>query len=73
MERARRYLTTAEARADATNSSRCAGLSTALVDGRPLRSYEERVARLDAVTPAQIQSLARRLFAGRHFAIVTLY
>jgi zinc protease len=73
LERARRYLATAEARADATNNSRIAGLASDLVEGRPLLSYDERIARLNAVTPADVQALARRLFQGKYFAVLTLY
>ena len=72
LERARRFLTTAEARADATNDDRATCLSLALLDGWPMRSYEERVSRLAAVTSAQVRDLARRLFQGKHYAIVTL-
>ena len=72
LERARRFLTTAEARADATNDDRATSLSLALLDGWPLRSYEERATRLAAVTPEQVRDLARRLFQGKHYAIVTL-
>jgi predicted Zn-dependent peptidase len=72
LDRARRYVTTAQARADETNAGRAGTLTGALLDRRPFRTYDESVARLDAVTPAQIQDLARRLFDGRHVAVVTL-
>lgn len=73
LERARRYLATAEARIDATNASRAAVLSVALVDGRPVRTYEERIARLEAVSADDVLRLARRLFEGKHLAALTLY
>lgn len=72
LERARRYQTTAEARSDETNAGRAASLTAALLDRRPIRTYEESVARLAAVTPAEVQTLARRLFADRHVAVITL-
>lgn len=73
IERAHRYLTTSEARLDATNGGRASILAVALLDGRLLRSYEERIARLTAVTPDQVRRLARRLFAGKHMAVVTMH
>lgn len=73
LARAVRYRKTAEARRDATNAGRAAVLTEELLAGSPLRTYEERVARLAAVTLADIQTLARRLFAVRHAAIVTMY
>ncbi|HEY6064749.1 MAG TPA: pitrilysin family protein, partial [Thermoanaerobaculia bacterium] len=73
MRRALRYLETEEARRDETNTGRIGVIANALVDGAPLRTYEERVARLTAVEPGQIQALARRLFAGRHMAVIKLY
>lgn len=73
LRRAVRYLTTEEARRDETNAGRAAVLAAELVEGAPLRSYEQRVARLRAVTAEEVRSLARRLFAGKHLAVVTLY
>lgn len=73
LERARRYLTTSEARLDASNGGRASILAGALIDGRPLRTYDQRVARLAAVTPEQVQRLARRLFEGQALAVVTLH
>lgn len=73
MRRAVRYLETEEARRDETNAGRVGVIANSLVDGAPLRTYEERVARLAAVTPEQVQALAKRLFAGRHVAVVKLY
>ena len=72
VERARRYLTTVEARSDSTNAGRASLLEREIVSGRPLRTYEERVARLGAVTPDAIRDLANRLFAGRHLAVLSL-
>jgi predicted Zn-dependent peptidase len=71
--RAARYLRTEEARRDATNAGRISVIAEELVAGSPPRTYAERVARLEAVTPAQIQALAHRLFAGKHVAVVTMY
>jgi predicted Zn-dependent peptidase len=71
--RAVRYLRTEEARRDATNSGRVSVIAEELVAGAPARSYEQRVARLEAVTPAEIQALAHRLFAGKYVAVVTMY
>ena len=71
--RAVRYLRTEEARRDATNSGRVSVIAEELVAGAPARSYEQRVARLETVTAAQIQALAHRLFAGKHLAAVTMY
>jgi predicted Zn-dependent peptidase len=71
--RAARYLRTEEARRDATNAGRISVIAEQLVAGSPPRTYAERVARLEAVTPAQIQALAHRLFAGKHLAVVTMY
>jgi predicted Zn-dependent peptidase len=71
--RAIRYLRTAEARRDATNAGRVSVVAEELVGGSGPRTFEERVARLEAVTPAQIQALAHRLFAGKHVAVVTMY
>ena len=72
LDRARRYLTTSQARDVETNADRAGYLTTALLDRRPFRTYDESVARLAAVTPVQIQDLARRLFDGHHVAVVTL-
>jgi len=72
LDRARRYVTTDVARDAETNAGRAAAAMAALLDHRPFRTYDESVARLAAVTPAQIQDLARRLFDGRHVAVVTL-
>ncbi len=71
--RAVRYLQTSEARRDATNAGRAAVLTEELLAGSPRRTYEERIARLRAVRPEEIQTLARRLFAGRHVAVVRMY
>jgi predicted Zn-dependent peptidase len=71
--RAVRFLRTSEARRDATNSGRCSVIAEELIAGSPARTYDERVARLEAVTPAQIQALAHRLFAGKYLAVVTMY
>jgi predicted Zn-dependent peptidase len=71
--RAVRYLRTTEARRDATNAGRVSVIAETLIAGSNPHTYEERVARLEAVTPAQIQALAHRLFAGKHFATVTMY
>jgi zinc protease len=71
--RAVRYLRTEDARRDATNEGRIAVIAEQLVAGAPPRTYEQRVTRLEAVTPGEIQALARRLFSGKHVAVVTLY
>ncbi|HTD53057.1 MAG TPA: pitrilysin family protein [Thermoanaerobaculia bacterium] len=71
--RAVRYLRTEEARRDATNAGRVSVIAEQLVAGSPPRTYEERVSRLEGVSPLQIQALAHRLFAGKHLAIVTMY
>jgi predicted Zn-dependent peptidase len=73
LTRAVRYLRTSEARRDATNAGRAAVLTEELLAGSLRRTYEERIALLESVTPAQIQTLARRLFAGKHLAVVTMY
>jgi predicted Zn-dependent peptidase len=73
LARAVAYLRTEEARRDATNEGRVSVLVEELVAGAPLRAYEERIAGLSAVKPADIQALAHRLFANRHVAVVTLY
>jgi len=73
LTRAVRYLKTSEARRDATNAGRAGVLTEELLAGSPRRTYEERIALLESVTPAQIQTLARRLFAGKHLAVVTMY
>ncbi|HEX7251435.1 MAG TPA: pitrilysin family protein [Thermoanaerobaculia bacterium] len=73
LTRAQRYLRTEDARRDATNAGRISVIAEQLVAGSPARTYAERVARLEAVTPAQIQALAHRLFAGKHVAVVTMY
>jgi predicted Zn-dependent peptidase len=73
LHRAVRYLKTAEARRDETNAGRAAVLTDQLLAGLPLRNYEERIARLQSVRPEEIQSLAGRLFAGRHFVVVKMY
>jgi hypothetical protein len=70
--RARRYLITSVARDEETNGGRAGSLVVALLDGRPFRSYQQNVARLDAVTPERVQKVARRILEGRHVAIVTL-
>ena len=62
-----------EARRDATNAGRVSVIAEQLVAGSPPRTYEERVSRLEAVSPAQIQALAHRLFAGKHLGVVTMY
>jgi zinc protease len=72
LDRARRYMTTVEARVDETNGGRASALVATLLDRRPFRTYEDSVARLAAVTPEQIRDLARRLFDGRHVAVVTM-
>jgi len=71
--RAVRFLRTSEARRDATNSGRCSVIAEELIAGSPPRTFDERVAHLEAVTPGQIQALAHRLFAGKHLAVVTMY
>jgi predicted Zn-dependent peptidase len=71
--RAVRYVRTAEAREDETNAGRVSVIANQLVEGAPPRTFEERVALLAAVTPEQIRQLARRLFEGKHMAVVTLY
>jgi len=48
-------------------------LAEDLLAGSPRRTYEERIAQLESVTPAQIQTLARRLFMGKHVAAVRMY
>jgi len=73
LTRAVRYLETSEARRDATNAGRAAVLAEDLLLGSPRRSYDERVARLRAVRPEDIQALAHRLFAGKHLAVVKMY
>jgi predicted Zn-dependent peptidase len=73
LRRAVAYLKTAEARRDETNAGRAAVLADELLAGSPLRNYQERIARLQSVRPEEIQALARRLFAGRHFAVVKMY
>jgi predicted Zn-dependent peptidase len=73
LTRAVRYLKTSEARRDATNAGRAGVLAEDLLAGSPRRTYEERIALLESVTPAQIQTLARRLFAGKHVATVKMY
>jgi predicted Zn-dependent peptidase len=73
LTRAVRYLETSEARRDATNGGRAAVLAEELLAGSPPRSYDERVARLRSVRPEDLQSLAHRLFAGKHFAVVRMY
>jgi predicted Zn-dependent peptidase len=73
LARAVRYLETSEARRDATNAGRAAVLSEDLLAGSPRRSYDERVARLRSVRPEDIQSLARRLFADKHLAVIKMY
>jgi predicted Zn-dependent peptidase len=73
LTRAVRYVRTAEAREDETNPGRVGVIANDLVEGAPVRTYEERVARLAAVTPGEIRELARRLFEGKHLAVVTLY
>jgi predicted Zn-dependent peptidase len=73
LTRAVRYLKTSEARRDATNAGRAGVLTEELLAGSPRQTYEERIALLESVTPAQIQTLARRLFAGKHLAVVTMY
>ena len=73
LKRAVRYLRTEEARADETNTGRIGAIANDLVDGVPVRSFEERIARLAAVTAEEIRQLARRLFEGKHMAVVTLY
>lgn len=72
LDRARRYVTTSEARVVETNAGRAGYITAALLDRRPFRTYDESVARLAAVTPEQIQALAWRLFDDRHVAVVTL-
>jgi zinc protease len=71
--RAIRYVRTEEARKDATNEGRAGLIVEQIASGAPARTYQERVARLEAVTAEQIRTLARRLFAGKHVAVVTLY
>jgi predicted Zn-dependent peptidase len=73
LTRAVRYLKTSEARRDATNAGRAQVLAEDLLAGSPRRTYEERIAQLESVTPAQIQTLARRLFAGKNVAAVRMY
>jgi predicted Zn-dependent peptidase len=73
LARAVRYLRTEEARSDETNPGRIAVIAGDLVDGAPLRTFDERVTRLAAVTPEEIRGVARRLFEGKHSAVVTLY
>lgn len=73
LARAVRYLKTEEARKDATNEGRAGVIVEQIASGSPARTYQERVARLEAVTAEQILTLARRLFAGRHVAVVTMY
>jgi predicted Zn-dependent peptidase len=73
LTRAVRYLKTSEARRDATNAGRASVLTEEILWGAVPESYEERVARLESVTPGQIQTLARRLFAGKHVAAVKMY
>src|SRR5262249_9227370 len=71
LARAVRYMRTEEARSDETNAGRVAVIAGDMVDGTPLRTFDERVARLAAVTPEQIRQLARRLFEGKRLAVVT--
>ena len=73
LKRAVRYARTAEAREDETNPGRVGVIANDLAEGAPVRSYDERVARLSAVTPEEIRELARRLFEGKHVAVVSLY
>ena len=73
LKRAVKYLRTEEARNDETNAGRVVVIGNELVDGAPARTYEERVDRLSAVTPGEIRDLARRFFAGKHVAIVSLF
>lgn len=40
---------------------------------RNVSRLEERIARLESVSPADIQTLACRLFAGKHVAVVKMY
>ena len=39
---------------------------------RNVSRLEERIARLESVSPADIQTLARRLLAGKHVAVVKM-
>ena len=73
LARAVRYVRTEEARSDETNAGRIAVIAEDLISGSPLRTFDERVARFAAVTPGEIRQLARRLFEGKHLAVVTLY
>ena len=73
LTRAVRFLKTAEARRDATNAGRAGVLTEDILANSSLRTYEERIARLESVTPPEILTLARRLFAGKHVAAVRMY
>jgi len=55
------------------NAGRAGVLAEEILADSQLRTYEERIARLESVSPGDIQTLARRLFAGKHVAVVKMY
>jgi len=55
------------------NAGRAGVLTEEILADSQLRTYEERIARPESVSPADIQTLACRLFAGKHVAVVKMY
>jgi len=73
VERGRRFLLTAHARAWQRSASRAAWLSAWELKGEDLLSFDDFRRSLDRVTPVMIRDLARRLDAWSAPVIVTLH
>jgi len=73
MEMAKKYIKTNISRSAEVNSGRASSYSAFLLKGRPLRTEEQNLQRIDIVTREDVLKLSQTLFKSRDFCIFTLY